>query len=89
MSAPEVAHHVVSVHPGSDLAIKDTNVGWQSIHRVRYVIQLAAHQSCYVVACGLHIESADEVKSLSSGYLLGRTCRWCWSHLITESVEVA
>ena len=86
MSAPEVVHRALSVHPGSELAIKDDNVGWQSIHRVRYVIPLSAHQTCYVVACGLHIETSDEVKSLSSGYLLGRTCRFCWSHLITEGV---
>jgi hypothetical protein len=86
VTAPEVAHHVVAVHPGSELAIKDTNAGWQSIHRVRYVIQLSAQESCYVVACGLHIESSDEVLPLSSGYLLGRTCRFCWAHLTTEAV---
>ena len=87
MTAPEIAHPVVSVHPGSELAIKDDNVGWQSIHRVRYVIRLSVHQHCYVVACGLHIESNDVVHPLSSGYLLGRTCKFCWSHLITDAVS--
>lgn len=77
---------MVAVHPGSDLAIKDTNPGWQSIHRVRYITRLSVSETSYVVACGLHIESTVDVQPLSSGYLLGRTCRGCWGHLIVEAV---
>ncbi len=84
MSAPEKLHRTVIVHEGSDLAIKDTNVGWSKIHRVTSVTRLSARETGYVVACGLHIESQFEAHPLSSGYLYGRTCSCCWSHLITE-----
>jgi hypothetical protein len=79
----------VSVHPGSELAIRDANVGWSKIHRVRSVTKLSVRETSYVVACGLHIETEDEAHPLSDGHLLGPVCRWCFGHLITEAVDAA
>lgn len=85
MTAPEKLHRSVSVHPGSELAIKDANKGWSKIHRVRSVTKLSVRETSYVVACGLHIETEDEAHPLSDGYLLGPVCRFCFGHLITEA----
>lgn len=87
MTAPEKLHRSVSVHPGSELAIKDANKGWLKIHRVRSITKLSVRESSYVVACGLHIETEDEAHPLSDGYLLGKTCGFCWGHLIHEAVS--
>lgn len=85
MTAPEKLHRCVSVHPGSELAIKDANKGWSKIHRVSSVTKLSVRESSYVVACGLHIETEDQAHPLSSGRLLGKCCAFCWGHLAHEA----
>jgi len=82
MSAPEKSHTTVAVHPGSEFAIKDANVGWQKIHRVTHYLQLSKQRRCYIAACCLHIESNLEATPLSSGHL-GKRCTECWKHLPT------
>jgi len=80
MSAPQTRHATVAVHPGSEFAIKDTNTGWQKIHRVTHYLQLSKQQRCFIAACGLHVESNLDATPLSSGHL-GARCRECWKHL--------
>lgn len=89
MSAPEIAHHVKSVHPGSDLAVADDSGRWSRVHRVSSVTRLSVRESSYVVACGLHVETENVASPLSSGRLSKiACCRSCWSHLITGVVPV-
>ncbi|WP_331510952.1 hypothetical protein [Mycobacterium sp.] len=72
------------------MAIKDTNVGWQKIHRVQYITRLSMRESSYNVACGLKVQTVDKVYPLSSGRLLGVRCSACWHFLPTaESVRQA
>lgn len=78
-------HRVVTVHRGSDLAIKHDNAGWSKIHRVRSVTRLSVRETSYTLACGLRIESDDVATPLSSGHL-GGLCRTCWPFLITDEV---
>jgi hypothetical protein len=78
VSAPEIAHHVVRMHKGSELAIKDRNVGWQKIHRISSVTRLSVREFSYTTDCRLHIESSEDVWPLSSGRLLGNKCVCCW-----------
>jgi hypothetical protein len=89
MSALERNHPVTAVHPGSELAIKDANAGWQKIHRVQHWMQLSAMERSYNVACGIRIETKIEAHPLSSGYLLGKRCSACWSHLIVDGEAAA
>jgi hypothetical protein len=87
MTAPERLHRTVAVHPGSDLAVKDTNVGWQKIHRVQHWMRLSAGEWSYNAACGLRIETKDAAADLSSGQILGVRCNCCWRHLPTTTEE--
>lgn len=83
MTAPEVAHRVVRMHKGSELAIKDANAGWQKIHRISSVTRLSVREFGYTTDCRLHIESGEEVWPLSSGRLLGDKCVCCWPAPVT------
>lgn len=87
MSTPVKTHTAIAVHPGSDLAVKDANVGWQKIHRVQHWMQLSSKEWSYNAACGLRIETKDTAASLSSGQILGARCGCCWQHLPVTSEE--
>jgi len=86
VTAPEKLHRVVTVHRGSDLAIKHDNAGWSKIHRVRSITRLSVRETSYIVACGLHIETEDVAHPLSSGHILGALCKFCFGHLIHDEV---
>jgi hypothetical protein len=85
VTAPEKLHRSVSVHPGSELAVKDSNRGWSKIHRVRSITKLSVRETSYIVVCGLHIETEETAHPLKSGHLLGRCCRFCWGSLVDEA----
>jgi hypothetical protein len=83
VTAPEVLHRVVTVHKGSDLALKWDNAGWLKIHRVRSVTRLSVRETSFTLACGLRVESHLEATPLSSGHL-GSLCKSCWPFLIHD-----
>lgn len=86
MSTPVKTHTAIAVHPGSDLAVKDANVGWQKIHRVQHWMQLSTKEWSYNAACGLRIETGVVAHPLSDGHL-GKRCTECWRHLPTTTEE--
>lgn len=88
MSAPERIHHAVyehGVHPGSDLAISDSDAYWREIHRVKSYVSVSGEFFYYRTDCGRTFLLQSEARALSSGWT-GAACSTCWKHLPTLAV---
>jgi hypothetical protein len=87
VSTVERIHHAVyehGVHPGSDLAISDSDAYWQEIHRVKSFVTVSNAFFYYRTDCGRTFLLQSEARSLSSGWVGALCTGACWKHLTQE-----